>query len=208
MRCDEVYHSYDDPDNQVDFKARKPLKKGDTVRVFHGFRDMPDAIRAARIGLSGRVRADRVYSYESDNNPHGLFVTTSIDVAKKFTSHCIMEFIASYDEIEAPVWPGGGYTVQGQMSQSWPGGRAGTIARRQRQKELANEPPSDNIPEIHGSDDNYLARTLLASGERQALFVGNLNPSRIVALYVSPVPYHYKTPWTKLDRAGFLERFG
>lgn len=203
MRLTEVFHAYDDPENQLDFK---PLKRGDTIRVFHGFRDLPDAIRTARIGLSGKDRAERVYSYEYDNNPYGLFVTTNLDIAKRFSQRCIMEFIAHYNELEAPVWPGGGFTVQGQMSKSWPNGRAGIVARKNKQKQLATEPPIQGVPEIHGSDDNYLARTLLASGERQALFIGHLNPDRIVAFYV-PTDNHYKTPWTKLDRAAFLERY-
>ena len=48
---------------------RPVLKDSDYIRVFHGFRDMEDAIAACRYGISGKSRVGRVYSYEADNNP-------------------------------------------------------------------------------------------------------------------------------------------
>ena len=75
---------------------------------FHGFHDVSEALTAAKHGLSGAEKADRRYSYEFSNNPKGLFVTMSLDVAKEFTSKVIMEFVAREDQLEAPVWPGGG----------------------------------------------------------------------------------------------------
>jgi len=76
---------------------------------------MSDSVKAATQGVSGQARADRRYSYEADNNPQGLFVTLSVDVAKEFTFRgAIMEFTTSVDNLEPAVWPSGGYTVQGR----------------------------------------------------------------------------------------------
>src|SRR5882672_11349947 len=99
----EAHHSYDNPDWDTKFQ---PLKSKDTLRVFHGFHSFRDAYRAAIYGLTGRERADRRYSYEFDNNPHGLFVTLSLKAAREFTGsyedQVIMEFVANESDLEAP----------------------------------------------------------------------------------------------------------
>lgn len=68
----EHLHKYDNM--RGDFE---PLKRGDTVRVFHGFDNVTEAIIAARYGISGQLRPARKYSYEANTNPKGLFVTIS-----------------------------------------------------------------------------------------------------------------------------------
>lgn len=179
----EAHHSYDNPDWDTKFQ---PLKSKDTVRVFHGFNSFRDAYRAAIYGLTGREYAARLYSYEGDNNPYGLFVTLSLKTASKFTGSfedkVIMEFVANESDLEPPVWPGGSYTVQGQMAQYFGHGQQGKLKRRQRRKlaqsdveEFLKKYPND-FQQVRQSDDKYKANILLNSSEYQALFVGDLNP--------------------------------
>ena len=161
-------------------EERPTLKKNDVIRVFHGFRDLEDAIAACRYGLSGKSRVGRVYSYEADNNPTGLFVTTDPKKASEF-GQWVIEFNANANELEAPVWPGGTYTVQGQMAQYF----GGSKAKREEARQDARQKAIDrNIEPISKSDRPELANTLMAFGENQALFIGHLNPNRIVRVWV------------------------
>lgn len=184
----EAHHAYDNP-SVLDTKFQ-PLKAGDTVRVYHGFRDLPDAVDACTHGMTGKERVARVYSYESDNNPKGIFVTLSFKTAAEFGG-TIIEFVARSEELEAPVWPGGGYTVQGQYSQYFGHGAKGRAARNARRKAARAETEADfarrsdpeNWGHVTGSDDMLTANMLLNSHEYQALFIGDLAPNRIVAVY-------------------------
>ena len=210
----EAHHSYDNPDWDTKFQ---PLKKDDTFRVFHGFNNFRDAYRAAVYGLTGREYADRRYSYEADNNPYGLFVTLHLKKAGDFTSgvedQVVMEFNARESDLEAPVWPGGSYTVQGQMAQYFGHNREGKLKRRQRGKAAQGEVEDflkrypDQFQHIRQSDDKYKANILLNSSEYQALFVGDLNPKDIAAFHVRPKGYNYKDPFVRLSREEFLERY-
>jgi len=159
---------------------RPILKDSDYVRVFHGFRDMEDAIAACRYGISGKSRVGRVYSYEADNNPTGLFVTTNPKAAAEF-GEVIIEFHAKGTELEAPVWPGGSYTVQGQMAQYFGNNKAKREEARQLARQRAIERGFDPISK---SDRPELANTLMAFGENQALFIGHLNPNRITRVWL------------------------
>lgn len=205
----EIHHDYGDIDYNTKFQ---PIKSGDTVKVFHGYRDLSDAVSAARYGLSGKMKADRNYSFEFDNNPYGLFVTLNLVSAEKFASgsvhdQVIMEFVANVDELEPPVWPGGGYTVQGQMAQYFGHGGSGKVARKQAQADREND---DYQPEhVLQSDKKYLS-SLMTSGEYQALYVGHLSPDRITGFMVRPggKNFHYKAPWERLTREEFIERYG
>jgi hypothetical protein len=103
----------------------EPLKDNDTIRVYHGFNDFDDAIIAVKYGLSGKEKARRIYSYEANNNPYGLFVTLDFEKAKDF-SHprkdgtvVVFELNVKVSDLEAPVWPGGAFTTPGQYSQYW-----------------------------------------------------------------------------------------
>jgi hypothetical protein len=159
---------------------RPTLRDSDIIRVFHGFRDMTDAIAACRYGISGKSQVGRVYSYEADNNPMGLFVATNPKAASEFGAY-IIEFHARGTELEAPVWPGGTYTVQGQMAQYF----GGSKAKREEARQVARQRAIDrNIEPISKSDRPELANTLMAFGENQALFIGHLNPNRIIRVWL------------------------
>ena len=161
-------------------EERPLIKSNDSVRLFHGFRDLEDAISACRHGLSGKARVGRVYSYKADNNPQGLFVTTNPKTASEFGAW-IIEFHAYMNELEAPVWPGGSYTVQGQMAEYF----GNSKAKREEERMNARQRAVDrNIPPISQSERPELANTLLGFGESQALFVGHLNPNRITRVWL------------------------
>lgn len=203
-----AHHEYESP---LSYKTPfHPVKSGDTFRVFHAFRDIADAVKSCRTGLSGATPANRAYSYEFDNNPKGLFVTLDSKVAKEFGA-TIIEFTAKLDELEAPVWPGGGYTVQGQMAQYFGRGVEGRRKRNTRKQEAEKETENDpalnkNHPHLAASDKGkkYLAELLTVSSEYQALFIGHLNPSRIMAVYTCDTNSVNST-YTKHSVKDFLE---
>lgn len=210
----EALHAYDSPDDP-DTKFQ-PIRKGDQLRVFHGFNSLDDAVRAASKGLSGRYRADRRYSYESDNNPYGVFVTLSLKKAQEFVSpvqdQAIMEFTARTEDLEAPVWPGGGYTVQGGYAQYFGHGREGRRKRMDRRKAAEKEAEDfvrtrPHLKHVADSDSKYLARMLTYSEEYQALFVGDLSPSQIDAFWVRPKGAAYNAPLERLTPEQFLDRY-
>lgn len=179
-------------------EERPTLKTNDVIRVFHGFRDLDDAIAACRYGISGKSRVGRVYSYEADNNPKGLFVTTDPKTAAEFGRY-IIEFHANMNELEAPVWPGGSYTVQGQMSQYFGQNKAKREEERIRARQRAID---RGIPPIAESERPELANTLLGFGESQALFIGHLNPNRITRVWLRN---NQNGQITKTSREEFLK---
>ncbi len=195
-----------------------PLKDTDVVRVYHGFYDNRNAVQFCKYGASGKELASRVYSYESNNNPYGLFVTSNFDTAKEFSRPSdnlavIIEFHASVKDLEAPVWPSGGYTVQGQMAQYWKGDSmkqkmADREKGREKEREKIKSSPRDDLEFAKKSDKPELAKSLFYSGEYQALFVGDLNPNSIRAVWVyegknSP---KYET-FTRMKRNEFLKKY-
>lgn len=208
MLLRELFHD-------IEIGEPQPLKKDDTIRVFHGFRDYNQALDVAKHGLSGADKVPRVYSYESDNNPKGLFVSSRFNASKQFAAAyklaVIMEFVADYSELEAPIWPGGSWTGYGQYSQYWGHGAEGRRKRNLARKEKAKEyeQPDEYRPEwVNLSDDPYKAELLLQGSEPQALYIGHLNPKRIVAFYVREIQnQEYKTDWIKLTREEFMERY-
>lgn len=160
----------------------KPLKDDMTIRVYSGLRvNRPSIIATVlRDGLSGKERADRLYSYEGNNNPYGLFVTLDFSVAKKFGNH-IIEFHTKVSDLEAPIWPTGTWVGQGGMSGIWNSMEDRENARLQLRKELR----SHKVESIRDSDRPELAMTLYDLGESQALFTGQLDPNSIRAVWVS-----------------------
>lgn len=183
----EAHHAYDDIDHMTQFQ---PFKAGDTVRVFHGFYALSDAIIAAKVGLSGAERADRRFSYEFNNNPKGLFVTLKLSVAEEFAfKGPIIEFVAAWTDLEAPVWPGNGYTVQGQVALYFGGGATGRADRRRRHRELSADVQQqivrnpEHLQHVAQSDDPYRAYLLSSGREYQALYIGHLEPQAIAAKY-------------------------
>lgn len=172
------------PDKNIYFypEDREPLKDSDTIRVYHGFNNIQDLFYTLEKGLSGKERAKRIYSYEYNNNPKGLFVTISLDVAKYFGNY-IIEIHTPVSELEAPLWPGGSYTIQGQMSQYFrdESDREETLLKRREEAKNSKE------ESIRNSDRPELAE-LLFSGEQQALFKGDLNPNSLRAIWVNTTP--------------------
>lgn len=210
----EAHYDYGQVEYDTEFS---PLLDGDTVTVYHGFRDFVHAVSLARHGLSGKCRVPRVYSYESDNNPCGLFVTLSKKTAAEFVgaydNQAMVELRANVGDLEAPVWPGGSYTVQGQYSQYFGHGPAGRSARNQRRvaagqeidKEVENDP--ERLDHVAKSDNRLLAYMLTNSREHQALFVGHLNPSEIVCWHVRPKDSYNDDAWEKISNEEFLSRY-
>ena len=194
-----------------------PIQQGEQFRVFHGFRDIADALVIAKYGTSGKLRAPRVYSYESDNNPKGIFVSLDLKkIAAQFAggySHgVVMEFIADEKDLEPPTWPGGSYTVQGQMApyfyQDPRGARMGRAAKKQEDEEIAKQ---SQFPAISQSHRPALAHTLFGS-EMQALFVGDLEPQEITRFWFQEpdegVDYRRtNSEWKPLTREEFLQKF-
>lgn len=184
--------------------ARSPLKDSDTIRVYHGVNDVADVYRIFQRGLSGQERADRRYSYEANNNPKGLFVTISLDVAKYFASY-ILEIHTKVSDLEAPVWPGRGYTVQGQMAEYF-----NDEEDRERKRLLDREDAKKSEYEsIRDSDRPELARLLYQDTEQQALFVGNLDSNSVRAIWVNDnlkISPKYSS-FTRMTPKEFLKKF-
>lgn len=201
-------------------RGSEPIMKGDVIRVYHGFRETEDALLAATQGLSGKVRADRVYSYEADNNPKGLFVSTNLKDAKEFTGAyeelaTIMEFHAHEADLEIPAWPTGGYVGQGGMAGTWDHedpeqARKGGQERRIQQ--IMKDAESQGLDWVLQSDRPDLAWFLQMGGENQALFTGDLDPNSVRAFWVRPkdpeTGYQMvNSPFQRLSRAQFLKTF-
>lgn len=202
----EIHHVYG---------TEEPLKKGDTITVYHGYNNYNDALLAAKHGLSGGVKVPRVYSYESDNNPKGLFVTPKFKTATEFSGgyklSVILEFDADLSELEAPVWPGGSWTGFGGYSQYFGWGAEGRAKRNKARKEIEKTAGKDEYaPEyVKVSDNPHLADMLLNKGEPQALYVGHLNPNRIKAFHVRELndDRTWKGEWTSYSREEFLQKY-
>jgi hypothetical protein len=194
----EYHHDYSQSNDY------QPLKHGDTMTVFHGFYRVDDAVKMAKQGMSGRVKADRVYSYELRNNPYGLFVSPSLKIAERFAKgnvRVVIEFVASYNELEAPVWPNGGYAVQGEYAKTFSGRHERFKAKKATQYDIESD---ETMPEwVKLSDDKHLAALLMTGGESQALFVGHLNPDDINYFYVAEGNEEY----IKLSPSEFLEKY-
>jgi hypothetical protein len=198
----EAHHEYDSRR-----EGFSPLKKGDTVRVFHGFREPQDAMRVAKNGLSGAARVPRVYSYEADNNPKGLFVSVNIQVAKNFVGaygvRTIVEFNAHVEDLDTPVWPNGSYTVQGQMASYFGHGHEGARNRREAQRN-ARQDSRMAVSHIRDSDDPALAMSIMSSTEMQALFVGHLDPHEVTCFWVEGE----RDQWEPYSVSEYIAKFG
>ena len=166
--------------NQI--TKEQPLKDNDTIRVFHGFNKIDDAIHTIKYGLSGKQKAKRIYSYESGNNPNGLFVSINFNIAEKFAhSKIIIEFTTKIADLEAPFWVGGrNYFIQGEYTKSFK-----DMSEREQQQ-LINRQSASQSPytSISKSDRPELAQTIFDNPEQQALYVGNLNPNMIKRVWI------------------------
>ena len=195
---------------------REPLKDTDKIRVYHGFYGVADALTTLMHGLSGQMRAARVYSYESGNNPKGLFVSTDFDVVKKnfAGSGIIIEFDTYATNLEAPVWAGqDGYFVQGQMTKNFKDDEErNQEVLRKREKYSKEDPEGDySNNRISKSDRPELADTIYNNYEKQALFMGHLNPNEIKNVWFNEGRYFrnkINEPWERYDRKTFLRKYG
>lgn len=192
-----------------DIENFQPLKDQDTIRVYHGFYSMNDALLFAKYGMSGKVNAKRNYSYEAGNNPKGLFVTIDFKQASKdfAGSGVIMEFDTRVSNLEAPAWVGGrDYFVQGEYTKDF-----GSEEERQKQQLLNRQKHSQSeYPAIANSDRPELARSLFNAAEHQALFIGDLNPNMIRAFWVHEGRIERQTTkgeWQRVSRLDFLKRY-
>ena len=196
-----------------DEKEYEPLRDTDTVRVYHGFRDFHLALRTVKRGISGQELVGRTYSYENNNNPKGLFVSTDIKVAGEFSSTygtaVIIEFQCRVKDLEAPVWPNGSYTVQGQMSGMFTDGDEREAARLKAREDVKN---MRHMPDsVKKSDRPELAQQMMASREFQALFIGHLDPNMVRAVWVrEPVDGYQRIDkaFTRMTRQAFLAKYG
>ena len=189
----------------------KKMQDDDTIIVYHGFSSysFKQALLIAKYGLSGQERANRIYSYEYNNNPNGLFVTINFNVAKKefAKSGIIMEFATKIRNLEAPVWPGGrSYYVQGEFTQSFKDDKEREEQRVKNREKYKNSPH----PAINQSDRPELAWSLYKDPESQALFIGNLNPNMTRAFWVNErliTDRRTGGEWIRLSRKEFLKKY-
>ena len=201
-------------------RGKEPINFGDTIRVYHGFKDTRDALDAAKVGMSGKERANRVYSYESNNNPIGLFVSSSLKNAKEFTGayeniSVIAEIHAPESDLEIPVWPGGSYTVQGGMSEYWSNDPDENkdqrkIAQKEKTQWILNQAKKQGFDWILKSDRPDLAWFLQMGGENQALFTGDIDPNSIRAFWIREKGkngYHsINDPFVRISRMEFIKK--
>jgi hypothetical protein len=186
-------------------KVEEPLKDSDTIRVYHGFNNNIHALQAIQYGLTGKDRAKRIYGYESGNNPYGLFVSVDFDTAKKFGS-IIIEFQCKVSDLEAPVWKGGSYFVQGQKTQSFAEGER--EEERMRKRDIHSKSKRDVISK---SDRPELAETIFDNPERQALYIGDLNPNMIRAIWTHEnklLNRRINGDYERMNKREFMEKYG
>jgi hypothetical protein len=194
------------------FKLSKenPIKNTETIRVFHGFsgNSSGEIFKILKYGLSGKERASRIYSYEYNNNPYGLFVSTNINMIKKnfAGSGFIIEFTAKVSDLEAPVWPGGrGHFVQGEYTLDF----KDSDDREQQRLKNRERASSSQHNAISKSDRPELADTLLNNSENQALFVGDLNPNMIKAVWYNEKlhkEHRINGEWIRMSRKDFINK--
>lgn len=181
-------------------RYNEPLRDVDTIKVYHGTTNLELVYLALSKGITGDKKIFRVYSYENNNNPRGIFVTPDIKTAKYFGDY-IIEFHCKVSDLESPVWPSGSFTIMGQASDTFRNKEEREI-ERQRQRELYTNSDDENIAK---SDRPELAGILLRGNERQALFVGNINSNGIKAIWVSD--FNTSNSYTRMSPRKFLQVF-
>lgn len=197
--------------NPKKIEKEEPLKDTQTIRVFHGFNDFKDVETVITVGLSGKERARRIYSFEAGNNPYGLFVSIDLNAIKRAGfahSGVIIEFSTKVSDLEAPVWVGGrSYFVPGEYTKSFK-----DLDEREQQKLLnrqrAGESPYDYISK---SDRPELAETIFDNPERQALFVGDLDPNMIKYVWYNERLHKNRKldgEWVRMKRIDFIKKVG
>jgi hypothetical protein len=195
--------------NTKNISSEQPLSDSQTIRVYHGFNKFDDVEKVLKNGLSGKEPARRIYSYESGNNPYGLFVSVDFDVIKRAGfahSGVIIEFSTKVSDLESPVWVGGrSYFVQGEYTKSFK-----DLGEREQQRlinrQRAGESPYDYISK---SDRPELADVIFDNPERQALYTGDLNPNMIKAVWYNEILHKERKTngeWVRLSRKQFIDK--
>jgi len=187
----------------------KPISDTETIRVFHGFAYFKDLETILKNGLSGKENASRIYSFEYGNNPYGLFVSIDFNLVAKNFAHggVIIEFSTKVSDLEAPVWVGGrSYFVQGEYTKSFK-----DLDEREQQRILNRQRAGENPYEaISKSDRPELAETLFENYERQALYIGDLNPNMIKYIWYNERMHKNRMTdgkWKRYKRKDFVNKF-
>jgi len=195
--------------NLKQYSKEEPIKDTEVFRVFHGFNSFDEGLYIILHGLSGKERARRIYSYESGNNPNGLFVSIDFNIIKRNFSHggIIIEFSAKALDLEAPVWAGGGsYFVQGQYTKSFKDNDEREQQRLiNRDRDAANQ--DDRVAK---SDRPELGQTIFDNAERQALFIGDLNANMIKYVWYNEILAKERRTngeWVRYTRKDFINKF-
>ena len=195
--------------NTKKINKEQPISDNETIRVYHGFNSFDDVEKIMKVGLSGKERARRIYSYESGNNPYGLFVSVDFNVIKRAGfahSGVIIEFSAKASDLEAPVWVGGrSYFVQGEYTKSFK-----DMDEREQQR-LINRQKAGESPYnfISKSDRPELADTIFDNPERQALYIGDLNPNMIKYVWYNEFLHKERRTngeWVRMTRKEFINK--
>lgn len=195
--------------NSKHLDKEQPIKDTETLRVFHGFNKFDDVETVLRQGLSGKERAKRIYSYESGNNPNGLFVTVDFNVIKRAGfahSGVIIEFSSKVSDLESPIWVGGrSYFIAGEYTKSFK-----DMDEREQQR-LINRQKSGESPYefISKSDRPELADVIFDNPEKQALYIGDLNPNMIKSIWYNEVLHTKRRTdgeWVRMSRKDFINK--
>lgn len=193
--------------NPKDYENYEPIKDSDTIRVYHGFYSFNDVQKVLSTGLSGKEKARRIYSYESGNNPNGLFVSVDFKVASKFaTSGVVIEFSTKVSDLEAPIWVDGrSYFVQGEYTKSFK-----DLDEREQQRLINRQKAGESAYKfISKSDRPELAETIFDNPEKQALYIGDLNPNMIKYVWYNEQLHKNRRldgEWERLTRKDFIKR--
>lgn len=193
--------------NPKDYENYEPIKDSDTIRVFHGFYSFNDVQKVLSTGLSGKEKARRIYSYESGNNPNGLFVSVDFKVASKFAnSGVVIEFSTKVSDLEAPIWVDGrSYFVQGEYTKSFK-----DLDEREQQRLINRQRAGKSAYDfISKSDRPELAETIFDNPEKQALYIGDLNPNMIKYVWYNDQLHKNRRldgEWERLTRKEFIKR--
>lgn len=195
--------------NVKDYKNYEPIKDSDTIRVYHGFNSFDDVEKVLSVGLSGKERARRIYSYESGNNPKGLFVSVDFNTIKHAGfahSGVIIEFSTKISDLEAPVWVDGrSYFVQGEYTKSFK-----DLDEREQQRLINRQRAGESAYDfISKSDRPELAETIFDNPEKQALYIGDLNPNMIKYVWYNQQLNKNRRldgKWERLTRKNFIKR--
>jgi len=180
----------------------EPLRDSDTVRVYHGTNSPTTVFSALTRGISGGSFVARNYSYEQNNNPRGIFVTPDLKTAKMFGDY-ILEFHSRVSDLESPVWPAGTFTVQGGMSGTFSDSAERELERMAKRQHWS----ASDISYVRNSDRPELAAMFLKSGERQALFTGDLNANSIRAVWVSRDPSRVNQQYDRVSPREFVAMY-